>query len=164
MPELRLYERHTGTDGRFKLAELADVCPDWAERDTWACGPSDLLDEIKAHWRTAEAGDRLRMERFRPVLAAAASTANTGGQGGRVRFSASDIEVDADGNTPLLEAGEGAGALLPSGCRMGICYSCVGRLRSGQVRDLRTGEVHGEEGHVIQTCVSAAAGPVDIEL
>jgi ferredoxin len=66
--------------------------------------------------------------------------------------------------TPLLEVGENAGALMPSGCRMGICYSCVGRLCSGQVRDLRTGEVHGEEGHLIQTCVSAAAGPVEIEL
>jgi stearoyl-CoA 9-desaturase NADPH oxidoreductase len=61
-------------------------------------------------------------------------------------------------------AGEEAGALLPSGCRMGICFSCVGRLTSGRVRDLRTGEVHGEEGDIIQTCVSAAAGPCSIEL
>jgi hypothetical protein len=37
-------------------------------------------------------------------------------------------------------------------------------LRSGQVRDLRTGEVHGEEGDLIQTCVSAAAGNCSIEL
>ena len=47
---------------------------------------------------------------------------------------------------------------------MGICHSCVGRLCSGRVRDLRTGEVHGEEGQVVQTCVSAAAGPVEIDL
>jgi hypothetical protein len=47
---------------------------------------------------------------------------------------------------------------------MGICRSCLGRLVSGRVRDLRTGEVHGEEGDLIQTCVSAPAGPVEIEL
>ncbi len=47
---------------------------------------------------------------------------------------------------------------------MGICYSCVARLRSGRVRDMRTGQVHGDEGDMIQTCVSAAAGPVEIEL
>ena len=53
---------------------------------------------------------------------------------------------------------------MPSGCRMGICYGCVTPLRSGQVRDLRTGQVHGDEGELIQTCVSAAAGPVELEL
>ncbi|MFG1998670.1 ferredoxin reductase [Spirillospora sp. NPDC048911] len=158
VPGLRLYERHTAAEGRFKPAELAEICPDWTERETWACGPGGLLDEIDEHWRAAGAEERLRMERFRPVLAVA------DGEGGRVTFSRSGIEVDADGATPLLQAGEDAGALLPSGCRMGICYSCVGRLCSGKVRDLRTGEVHGEEGHLVQTCVSAAAGPVEIEL
>jgi ferredoxin len=65
--------------------------------------------------------------------------------------------------TPLLIAGEEAGVLMPSGRRMGICHSCVGRLASGRVRDLRTGQVHGEAGDLVQTCVSAAAGPVEIE-
>ncbi|MCP2342915.1 ferredoxin reductase [Actinomadura rupiterrae] len=153
-----LHERHTAASGRFKLAELDELCPDWRERDTWACGPSEMLDDIEAHWRDAGASDRLRVERFKPPVLAA------GGEGGRVRFTASGVETDADGATPLLTAGEDAGALLPSGCRMGICYSCVGRLASGRVRDLRTGEVHGEEGHLIQTCVSAAAGPVEIDL
>jgi stearoyl-CoA 9-desaturase NADPH oxidoreductase len=81
-----------------------------------------------------------------------------------VRFSVSGREVDADGATPLLVVGEQAGALLPSGCRMGICHSCVGRLRSGAVRDLRTGELRDSEGELVRTCVSAAAGPVEIEL
>ncbi|WP_019631904.1 ferredoxin reductase [Actinomadura atramentaria] len=158
VPALTLHERHTAADGRLKPADLADLCPDWRDRATWACGPADMLDDVEAHWRDAGAEDRLRVERFRPVLLGA------GGEGGRVTFRTSGIEVDADGSTSLLDAGENAGALLPSGCRMGICYSCVGRLCSGQVRDLRTGEVHGEEGHLVQTCVSAAAGPVELEL
>ena len=29
----------------------------------------------------------------------------------------------------------------PYGCRIGICHTCVGTLKSGQLRDLRTGEV-----------------------
>ncbi|MGI5325504.1 ferredoxin reductase [Actinomadura nitritigenes] len=159
MRGIRLHERHTSTGGRLDPSGIAGLCPDWAERDTWACGPSGMLDDLAGHWRAAGIEDRLRVERFRPALAA-----GTGGKGGRVRFTESGVETDAGGSTPLLDAGERAGALLPSGCRMGICYSCVGRLRSGQVRDLRTGEVHGEEGQIVQTCVSAAAGPVDIEL
>lgn len=158
MPGLRLHERHTKADGRFKPSDLARICPDWAEREAWACGPGEMLDDLAAHWHAAGDVNGLRVERFRTVVDGG------GGEGGRVTFARSGVVVDADGGTPLLVAGEDAGALLPSGCRMGICYSCVGRLCSGKVRDLRTGEVHGEEGEIVQTCVSAAAGPLEIEL
>ena len=47
---------------------------------------------------------------------------------------------------------------------MGICHACLTPLRSGQVTDLRSGEVHGEPGELIQTCVSAAAGPLSLDL
>lgn len=158
MDGLRLHERHTKKNGRIKPSDLGLLCPDWAERDAWACGPGEMLDDLAVHWRAAGAEERLRVERFR-------TTRNDGGgEGGRVRFTRSGVEVDADGATPLLVAGEAAGALLPSGCRMGICHTCVGRLCSGKVRDLRTGEMHGGEGEIVQTCVSAAAGPVEIEL
>ena len=79
-------------------------------------------------------------------------------------FETSDREVEVDGSTPILEAGEDAGVVMPSGCRMGICRSCLIPLLAGQVRDLRTGEVHGDEGQLIQTCISAAAGPVHLEI
>ncbi|MEO7587092.1 MAG: 2Fe-2S iron-sulfur cluster binding domain-containing protein, partial [Arachnia sp.] len=63
--------------------------------------------------------------------------------------------------------GEDAGVLMPSGCRMGICFNCVASLTSGAVRDLRTGETTqaiDEDPVLIQTCVSAAAGPCSIKL
>ncbi len=161
-PSLRLHERHTRAvgrrgGGRFTVAQLPDICPDWPQRHAWACGPAEMLDDAERHWRGAGIADRLHVERFRPAVASA------GGSGGRVRFIASGREVDADGDTPLLVTGEDAGILMPSGCRMGICYSCVTRLRSGRVRDLRSGQEHGDEGELIQTCVSAAAGTVEIE-
>ena len=134
--------------------------PDWRERDTWACGPAGLLDALTDHFERAGVPERLHLERFRPVVAAAGLAAS----GGRVRFRASGKEVEADGTTPLLVAGEQAGALLPHGCRMGICNSCIGRLRSGAVRDLRTGDVQHADDQMVRTCVSAAAGPVEIDL
>jgi ferredoxin-NADP reductase len=155
-PHLRLHERHTRSAGRLRPVNLAGLCPDWEQRSVWACGPAAMLDEVVAHWTGPP--DRLHIEHFRPAVLAA------GGEGGRVRFVNSARQADADGATPLLAVGEDAGVLMPSGCRMGICYSCVGRLRSGRVRDLRTGQVHGEAGDLIQTCVSAAAGPIEIEL
>jgi ferredoxin len=86
------------------------------------------------------------------------------GAGGTIRFRASKLEATSDGEQPILLAGEGAGATLPFGCRMGICHTCVGRLRSGQVRDLRTGRVHGQPGEMLRTCVNAPEGAVEIDL
>src|SRR5690348_3687252 len=66
----------------------------------------------------------------------------------------------------VLDAAEDAGLLMPSGCRMGICYGCVLPLREGAVRDLRNGEITTAapgDGVLIQTCVSAAAGACDID-
>ena len=97
------------------------------------------------------------MERFAPALLPGA-----GGDGGPVTYTRSDIAVETAGDTSLLDAGEAAGVLMPSGCRMGICFGCVVPRTAGQVRDLRTGEV--SEPDLVQTCISAAAGPVSIDV
>ncbi|GLZ35286.1 oxidoreductase [Lentzea sp. NBRC 105346] len=154
---LRLIELHTDTQGMLDIARLDDLVPDWAERETWACGPAGLLDAAEEHWARHGIADRLHTERFRPSVVVA-------GDGGEVTFSTTGKTVDADGATPLLDVGEEAGVLMPSGCRMGICFGCVTPLKAGAVRDLRTGEItEAEPGVLIQTCVSAAAGPCDIE-
>ncbi|PWK85693.1 ferredoxin-NADP reductase [Lentzea atacamensis] len=155
--KLRLVELHTDTHGMLDVARLHELVPDWAERETWACGPTGLLDAAEQHWAEHDLADRLHTERFRPSVVVA-------GDGGEVTFSTTGKTVDADGATPLLDVGEGAGVLMPSGCRMGICFGCVTPLKAGAVRDLRTGEItEAEPGVLIQTCVSAAAGPCDIE-
>jgi ferredoxin-NADP reductase len=154
-----LHEHHDDAHGTFTVQRLHELVRDLPERDAWVCGPTGLLDVLTAHWMSdLNRPDQLNVERFRPVVAA------TIGEGGTVRFTVSDREVDVDGATPILVAGEGAGALLPSGCRMGICNSCVGRLTSGAVRDLRTGDIQRAEGQMVRTCCSAAAGAVEIEL
>ena len=101
-------------------------------------------------------------KRFRPVLVEA-------GEGGTVTF-ADGREVEADGVTPILDAAENAGVLMPSGCRMGICMGCVIPMKSGAVRDLRNGAITvavpgetGPEGVKIQTCISAAAGACHVD-
>ena len=156
---LRLVEQHTDAAGRLDVARLAELVPDLAERETWACGPSGLLDAVEEHWDAAGLRDRLHTERFRTELAAP-------GEGGTVRFTGAGTSVETGGATSLLDAGEQAGVLLPSGCRMGICFSCVLPMREGAVRDLRTGEVTTAapgDGVLVQTCISAAAGSCAID-
>ena len=146
--------------GVLDLARLDALVPDWRERETWTCGPTGLLDAAEAHWAAAGIAERLHTERFRPTVVEP-------GEGGEITFLTSDLTVDADGGTPILDAGEEAGVLMPSGCRMGICFGCVVTMRQGAIRDLRTGDITvvepGDELPV-QTCVNAVAGSCDIEL
>ncbi len=86
------------------------------------------------------------------------------GEGGTIKFLKSDKEIEVDGDTPILVAGEEEGLELPFGCRMGICHTCTGKLVSGKLRDLRSGEVDECEGEMVRTCINAPEGPVEIEL
>jgi ferredoxin-NADP reductase len=155
-----LHLQLTGADGRIAPADLDRLCPDWRERRTFASGPRELLDALVDHWDADGDPGMLEMERFQPVIGGDVPA----GDGGRIVFAKSGIEADSDGATPILVAGEEAGATLPYGCRMGICHTCIGRLCSGEVRDLRTGEVTGVEGEMVRTCVNAPEGPVEIAL
>ncbi|WP_084703728.1 ferredoxin reductase [Phaeacidiphilus oryzae] len=165
MPWLRVHLHHTRTSGRRLTPQrLSAVCPDWRERQTWTCGPGPMLDALRQHWH--EQGPaverRLHLERFRPALPAAASGA--GAEDGLIRFQRTGVDVPAGAGVPLLRAGEAAGVAMPSGCRMGICFGCVASLVQGRVRDLRTGEITGEPGTLVQTCVCTAVGTVAVDL
>ena len=119
-----------------------------------------MLDALEEHWSAGGIIGRLHTERFRASIV-------TAGDGGTVRFGDDSRTHAADAATPILDAGEAAGVLMPSGCRMGICFGCVLPLREGAVRDLRTGEVttaNPGDGIAIQTCISAAAGDCHIDL
>jgi ferredoxin len=136
--------------------QLGDLVPDLAERTTYACGPGALLDALEAHHERA--GLELFTEQFRVSIVEP-------GDGGSLTFK-SGTTVEADGATPLLDVAEAAGVLMPSGCRMGVCFGCVLPLREGTVRDLRNGELTTAapgDGVIIQTCINAAAGDCHID-
>ncbi len=160
---IRLVARYDDEHGVLDVDRLSELVPDLVERETLACGPSGLLDALQRHHD--ERGMPLTTEQFR------ASTLVVG-DGGTVDFTgaAAGVSLEADGATPILDAAEAAGVLMPSGFRMGICFGCVLPLREGAVRDLRTGAVTratpGEtegRGVPIQTCTSAAAGACVID-
>lgn len=155
---IRLVARYDDQHGLLDVDRLDELVPDLAERATYACGPGGLLDALAAHHEAR--GLPLFTEQFRPSTIVV-------GEGGTVEFSDGRV-VEADGATPILVAAEEAGVLMPSGCRMGICFTCVLPLKEGAVRDLRNGDLTvahpGEsDGIQIQTCISAAAGACVID-
>ncbi|MFT4043611.1 MAG: ferredoxin reductase [Gordonia sp. (in: high G+C Gram-positive bacteria)] len=152
-----LHVQLTRSDGKITAERLAQLCPDWAQRQTWACGPGGFLDMVDNAFTDAGVQSQLHIERF------ALERGAVGAQGGTVTFGRTGTTATVDGATTLLEAGEAAGVLMPFGCRMGICQSCVVMLDKGCVRDLRSGIEH-VEGERIQTCVSAAAGDCTLDV
>ena len=81
------------------------------------------------------------------------------GEGWHKAYGEPHAEVHA-----LLEAGEQAGLNLAYGCRIGICHPCVGTLKSGRIRDLRSGEVTEPTGQDLRICIHAPEGDIALEL
>ncbi|MCD2188275.1 ferredoxin reductase [Actinomycetospora soli] len=162
-PTWRIVQRHTRTEGHLTLpAGLDEVVPDWRERQTWACGPAEMLDAAEKAFADAGVGEALHLERFAASFSGSA-------EGGTITFARSGRTVETDGATTVLQAGEQAGVPMPFGCRMGICHTCVAPLRSGAVRDLRDGSEHrvadtDQSTRTVQTCVTAPSGDCTVDL
>ena len=157
---MRLDLRLTAQRGRMSPRDLDELCPDWREREAFCSGPSELLDALIEHWEDNGDPDRLHYERFQPKIGGNAGE----GEGGAITLLDSDTTVECDGGTPILEAGEQAGLNLAYGCRIGICHTCVGTLKSGKVRDLRSGDVIEPIGQDVRICIHTAEGDVELEL
>lgn len=66
--------------------------------------------------------------------------------------------------TPLLQALEAQGIQPASGCRMGICNTCVCGKLAGITRHTLTGDYAGEPSVPLKLCVSSASTDLVLEL
>ncbi|HEY1838693.1 MAG TPA: ferredoxin reductase [Mycobacterium sp.] len=158
--QMRLDLRLTSDRGRLKPGDLYEECPDWREREAFCSGPEEMLDALIEHWKANGDQDRLHYERFQPKIGGDGNA----GKGGEVNFLDSEKKVECDGGTSILEAGEQAGLKLAYGCRIGICHTCVGTLKSGRLRDLRSGDVSEPTEQDVRICINTAEGDVELEL
>ena len=127
-------------------------CPTCAERETWACGPTGLLDAAR--------GALGRRRRRRPAAhrAVPPDASLVTGEGGTVTFSA----APARPSRPTAPRRSSTPARRPAcSCRPAAGWASASAaslpLREGAVRDLRTGEITTAapgDGVLIQTCVS----------
>lgn len=157
---VRLDLRLTADRGRLEPDQLDELCGDWRDREAFCSGPGELLDALIEHWEAKGDTDRLHYERFQPKIGGDAKD----GDGGTVTFIEGETTAECPPGTPILEAGEEAGLDLAFGCRIGICHTCTGTLKSGKVRDLRSGEVSEPTGQDIRICINAAEGDVELAL
>jgi ferredoxin-NADP reductase len=142
---------------RISEGLIREQLPDLASRSVFACGPGGFVRE--AGLAVASQALRFQSESFEPLRAAAE-------EGGEVivRLLKQGIELPVKRGRTLLEALEGQGVALRSGCRMGICNTCACPSLSGLTRDLRSQAISSGEPASVRLCVSAAVTDLTLDL
>ncbi|MBI2691941.1 MAG: ferredoxin reductase [Solirubrobacterales bacterium] len=154
--------RETGPkliSGRLSREQLKSIHGDHANAEAYVCGPESLIAAAESIWSQDQLEDKLHTELFslpEPLVVTEDAV-------GSVRFTKSGVEVANDGQSLLVQAEQG-GLSPRHGCRMGICHTCVCRLESGTVRNVRTGEVKTVSNELVQICVNAPVGDMEIDL
>jgi ferredoxin-NADP reductase len=148
---------------RLDAMKLRAEVPDLEERDTMLCGPAGMMDALSPMWTEAGIVHRLKTERFAapPRLAVPAGDAPS-----KVKLSLvrSGRTVTTERSETLLEQLERAGERPASGCRMGICNTCLCKKRTGVVENVVTGALSTEPDEDIHLCVSRARTDIELSL
>lgn len=144
--------------GRPSVSLLAAMVPDLGERTVYACGPGGFVASVRDIVAPVARG--FQAEAFTPL--SSATTTETGTV--RVTLAASQQTLELPTGQPLLTALEAAGVHPPSGCRMGVCHTCVCRKLEGTTQDLHTGDVQTEADTALRLCVSTARSDLILEL
>jgi stearoyl-CoA 9-desaturase NADPH oxidoreductase len=145
--------------GLINQEQLARLISDMAERQVYACGPGGFVDTARA--LTAGAARSFLAEGFTPSKPAAdASTLTTV----RVQLLKSQRSLEVSSGQSLLAALEAQGLNPPSGCRMGICHTCVCTKHEGTTQDTLTGDQDTESDTSIRLCVSRACTDISLDI
>lgn len=163
--DLRLFYTRTGDGehgrGGYFCGEHLNGIVDHANADVFVCGPSALMTAVVEYHENTHPHARIHSETF--TLAAPLTIDPDEPVHGELHFTASGRSATNDGRT-ILDQAESAGLSPASGCRMGICFSCVAVKKSGCTRNVLTGETDSESDTQIQLCINAPVGDVDIEV
>lgn len=131
----------------------------WADRQVLACGPGGFVDAARA--LTATTARSFLAEGFTPTAPAADTGEATTVE---VSLTRSGRTLSVSSGSSLLEALEAQGLNPPSGCRMGVCHTCVCQRHSGTTLDTLTGERNAEPDMAVRLCVSRACSDLSLDL
>lgn len=141
--------------------QLAQLVPDLQQRQVFACGPGGFVDTARELCTGRSQG--FVAEGFTPS-APIALPAATATQTVRVTLQRTGRSLEVSTGLNLLEALEAQGLNPPSGCRMGICHTCVCPRVDGTTQDMQSGETQSESDMAVRLCVSRACTDLTLDL
>lgn len=143
--------------GRPEAALLAQLVPDLAVRQAYACGPDGFVDSLRG--LLAGRCASFEAESFTPPRIPATVTGTV-----RVELARSGRTLDLPAGSSLLEALEAQGVNPAYGCRMGLCNTCACGKRAGTTQNLVSGDIDGEPSSALRLCVNRAASDLILDL
>ena len=132
---------------------------DLSAAQAMACGPAGFVESARTRLQAQVAS--FQAEAFSPP-ATTDVAAETGTVQVELRRSGRTLELPR--GTALLTALEAEGLRPASGCRMGICNTCVCGKVSGVTRNTLTGEHAAEPATQVRLCVNSASTDLILEL
>ena len=149
---------HVFAGQRPSLELITDLVSDAADRETFICAPTGLVEAVRGYLaQLGQAPGRLHTESFAPP-----EIRRPVDDGSRytVTFKRSQRSVEIDGGTTLLEAANRVGIRVPTGCRSGLCRTCVTPKLSGTTDH----EVKSGPAERITVCDSLACSDIELDL
>lgn len=143
----------TARVGEYDFSVLGDL----SAAHAMVCGPGGFVDAARARLRGQVAV--LQTEAFTPPVLPDSETGTV-----QVELRRSGRTLELPRGTSLLQALEAEGLRPASGCRMGICNTCVCGKASGVTRHTLTGEYAAEPATQVKLCVNSASTDLILEL
>ncbi|MAA65229.1 MAG: oxidoreductase [Alteromonadaceae bacterium] len=156
-----IFHTEVGDDSQHINPSHFKNIPELSERQVYLCGPKGLMDrvdELLAPFGLRD--DQINKTFFSAPTSVPLDTP----LGGAITFTRSSVNVESDGDAPLLEIAEAADLTPAYGCRMGICHQCSCKKTEGTVINRLTGKASGPGEETIQLCISVPQGPVSIDI
>lgn len=166
LPQLTLVLSDSQLEENIDLSAL--LTPS-RQTSIYLCGPNGFMQQAKHALADANVSpEHIHQEYFGPMV----MNKDPSKQSGDAATSHVEASFVRDGmaysittntETSLLESAIDSGVEPPYGCRIGVCFQCVCNKLSGQIKDLRTGELSGTGKEQIQLCVSAPVTDITVE-
>lgn len=129
----------------------------------YLCGPPafmDSLDSGLASWGVPE--QQIFSESFGPAARKPRPAMDLQNVA-TVQFSRSNVTVNYDGQSSILELAEDAGVAVDSGCRAGSCETCLSKIKRGTVA-YPDGEPNGLGPQECLPCIAVPVGELELDL
>ncbi|MBI2733497.1 MAG: ferredoxin reductase [Aquabacterium sp.] len=145
--------------GLISAEQMTTLVNDLPERQIYACGPGGFVEAART--LTAGTARSFLAEGFTPAAPALTPDATTTV---RVQLRQSGRALDVSSGQSLLVALEQAGLNPASGCRMGICNTCVCTKHEGSTQNIHTGDQDTEPDTQVRLCISRAVTDISLDI
>lgn len=143
--------------GRISAKQLKALATEAEKSQVLACGGAAFVDEAK---RLIGDDSRFQAEAFSPAIVPVTDERK---QNFTVELQKSGRSITVSNQEPLLVALENQGVAVQSGCRMGICNSCICDVKQGSTKDINSGVQNKADG-AVKLCVSRASSALQLDL